>query len=124
MPFVRPVIAVNAHIAQEPDDLLLHHLLAREGGAALQDVQHVGVRGHRGVALEGKREEVVDPFEGSERAGRYRIAVAVEHAERERGVVRIGAEPHRRDPHSVLGQGAGQPEQVGLSLPRMVAGQR
>ena len=124
MPLVGPVIAVNARIAQELDDLLRDKVLAGELRAGGEDLERVGVGRHRGVPLERIGQKEIHAFERTQRAHRDRIAVLVEDDQAERGVVAIGPEAFARNPYPVLGQRAGQVAKRGQRGLRPVAGAR
>src|SRR5438105_14287088 len=68
MPLVGPVIAVNARIAQELDDLLRDKVLAGELRAGGEDLERVGVGRHRGVPLERIGQEEMHALERTQRA--------------------------------------------------------
>src|ERR1700730_14346057 len=90
MPLVDPMIAVYARITQVLDDFLLNHMLAGEGWSDLEYLEHVGIGRYRSVTLERKRKEEIHALERPEWPGGDREAVAMQDAERQRRVIRVG----------------------------------
>src|SRR2546423_707946 len=104
MPLVDPVVAVYARITQVLDDLLRNHVLAGECRSGLEYLEDVGIGRHGRVTLEGESKEEVHAFERAQRPSRDGEAVAVQDAERQGRVVRVGPKPLHRDADAVVGE--------------------
>src|SRR5205814_8175852 len=104
MPLVDPVVAVYARITQVLDDLLRNHVLAGEWRGDLEHLEDVSIGRHGRVTLQGESKEESHAFERPQRPGRDREAVAVQDAEGQGCVVRVGPESLHRDAHPIVGE--------------------
>src|SRR5205823_11538570 len=104
MPLVDPVVAVYARITQVLDDFLLDQMLAGKGWHNLKHLEHVGVGADRGIALEREGEKEAHALERPEWPRRDRVTVAMQHAQRQRGVVGIRAKTLPGYPHPIVGE--------------------
>src|SRR6202022_3434700 len=99
-----PVVAVYARITQVLDDFLLNHVLTGEGRGNLEHLGDVGMGPYRSVTLEGEGKEEIHALERPERPGGDREAVAVQDAERQRRVVRVGPKSLHRHADAAVGE--------------------
>src|SRR5438445_1531764 len=125
MPLIHPVVAVYARITQVLDDLLLNYVLARKWRSNLEDLEDVGVGCDGCVTLEGESKEEVDSFERPQRSRRDGEAVAVQDAQCQGCVVRVGPQPLHRDAHAIVGECLRQVtnERLGLGRTQLRAGE-